>query len=254
MGPLAGGPILARRTIATGIDTYRIVSLDPDTGQVRWQVDVGTQIEPLAAISGNTLVLGTSTGLVGVDPTGGTIRWSLPAAPYLRRLIGASGVVVSWSDRGRELVGVDGATGQLLWRVQATDDIFTVVPGGPNLLVRTGTGVDILDRSTGKANAHLAVAPADTAQLSSGGIAVLGGDTLRWYDTSGLRRFSHPLAGPTRTLSIDPPSGLVLVIDANAHMQAIELTTGATRWTTKTAATAAPPVVISGVVLVRPQG
>jgi outer membrane protein assembly factor BamB len=256
MVPLDGGPIMAQRTtISDGINAYWIVRLDPATGQVRWQVDVGTQIDPLAAISGDTLVLGTSTGVVGVDPTGGTTRWSLAfAAPHPRRLIDASGVVVTWSEGGRELVGVDGAIGHLLWRAQATDDIFTVVPGGPNLMVRTVAGIDILDRSTGKTNTHLATAPADTAQLSSGGIAVLGDDTLRWYDTSGLLRFSHPLAGPTRTLSIDPPSGLVLVIDANGQMQAIELTTGATRWTTKTAATAAPPVVISGIVLVRPHG
>lgn len=53
-----------------------MASLAADTGAIRWQAKLDDDITAAPTVAGNTVLIGTETGVVGLDAATGAHRWA----------------------------------------------------------------------------------------------------------------------------------------------------------------------------------
>ncbi|WP_339103087.1 PQQ-binding-like beta-propeller repeat protein [Haloterrigena salinisoli] len=165
----------------------RVVALDPETGEIRWERDVfGQVLDQLAVFQGYGLVVATEAGEVSLLTGEGTgrWRWELPSAPVGPPSADSDSVYVSCRDGSTYALMDDGLsnpkrnwtadTGWAERGICVVDDL---------LLVANGRGLHAVDAESGERHWESDIGDwRHTAPAYGRDTVFVGGDCLRAFD------------------------------------------------------------------------
>ncbi len=234
------------------ITPVAVVSYDTASGRVRWTAPV-EQAEPYLAVNAETVLVGTLDGFVALDRATGTRRWrSLLDAPTDRARgvalvkTAAAVVAIAATELGG-VVGLDASTGASLWSLSVDGS-----PRGKLASSTDGTGavalvsdrndhadLRVFDAGTGAVRWSDTLPARSGTPTIAGGLVVIGAGafdapgTVRGYQlTDGQLRWETPTPA---YFKVDPApvvaDGSVFLVDGVGTAMALDLATGARRWT-----------------------
>ena len=179
-----------------------MVGLVPATGELRWSVQAGGDVD-LIATSG-ALIVSSGDSVRAVEEITGEDRWQRDLGPGGGSiLLGAEEVVITL-DGGGDLIGLALAGGREVWRTP-------------------------VERPRWWSVLHDVVG--DTAVVASGSASPPVGGTREWLngiDTgTGTVRWSRPMSGSSDRAVV---AGDLVIDDAGLHAVAREVRTGAVVW------------------------
>ncbi|GAA4906666.1 PQQ-binding-like beta-propeller repeat protein [Streptomyces coeruleoprunus] len=214
----------------------RLEALDPESGAVRWGLDLGAYAQVLH--SGDAALVVLADGRVrALDATTGTERWTKRPAARGAQWVAGGGVLFAASvavDGSSTLVSaVDPAGGGVLWQkrvkgslspVQAVDGALVLLSADKDMYTDAVVRLDTADRGVRRVPL---TAPADQAQAvvdgdvvyvvgSGGSLAAVGvgaGGAERWRLETGAARVSRPVVSEGRVF-LTAGDGRLLVVDA----------------------------------------
>lgn len=186
----------------------RVVSLAPDSGEVRWTQDVfGQVLDHPAFLSGHWSVVATEAGRVYLlNPDGvGAWQWQLPATPMAPPVVDAESVYVNCRDGGTYALR-DGDDAEMAQRWRADTGW---APGGVGFadglaFVANGSHLEAIDTESGSRAWREPTGDwTQTAPTFARDTVFVGGDALYAFDpTPGgdpsggpALRFEHSFAG-----------------------------------------------------------
>jgi eukaryotic-like serine/threonine-protein kinase len=203
-------PRLANGALIAGGGDGSIVSLDPQTGRVRWRFDAGARVRSTPAVSAGFVVFGTMSGhVIALHERDGSLAWryattgaahtfeeggndatSITASPTIE------GARVFIGARDGHLYALDLQDGHLLWRTTHDESswILSTASDGERLYVGSGSAqiVQAADLATG---AEIWRSDTQAAVFSS---ITVSGDTLLFNDFAGNLRAIDRRSGAVR--------------------------------------------------------
>ena len=234
-----------------------LYAVDRERGFLVWSVAVGDA--PLTgpyAADGQLYVIDAAGHVRAFDQRDGRSAWTSTALdPGASRLIKAGGTLY-FGTQNAAVVALDGATGAERWRLLIPGATAVNTPAFADGLVYAGTvggGYVAID-----ATSHRIVWTADTGTDVTGtagvadGIAFIGSGTEA---TSGTLRAFDARTGQPRWTAADPLLQFPAVADGVAYtstsfgrVEAIDTSSGATKWRIQLTGEVRAPVVSGGIV------
>jgi outer membrane protein assembly factor BamB len=211
-----------------GESNGNLYAVDPATGTVRWNVSTGCRGTP--TVVNGTVFLPDGGQLRAVDATDGTTEWTVDRDDFFG--VGGSPTVVGgtvYAGEGRELYAVDAATGAPEWNF-STGGVVRTAPNVVDDTIFVGTRAPPSEPNRGYVHA----VDADT------------GEEL-W----SIRTDQDAEAAPTAV------NGTVYIGANGGNLSALDIETGAVRWTRsfrpedRVYTEVSAPTVVNGTVYVR---
>jgi outer membrane protein assembly factor BamB len=233
---VAGGTVFGHTAMLNGVE-----AVDASTGAVRWHVDFGLDDASPPAVSGGVVYVVTNhfsltaptSALHGFDARTGTPRFTSglvdcpSAATSVGPTVGAGIVVVA----GNRVCALDPATGDKVWSAAVPVDGAVALAGGRLFAAGftapsagTVTGLDATDgtvdwsRSVGWVPRGTPVAAGGRLYLGDGGL-----DQATFDAATGA-------PGPTLPVDVISVGGGSIVGIANDTIEAVDVSSGAVRW------------------------
>jgi outer membrane protein assembly factor BamB len=224
--------------------------IDENTGQLKWSFNTGAPIFSSPAVSTGTVFLASRNGvLYALNEQSGSVIWSHPTPnyPITSSPLVADGKVFfgNWCggmlcNPAGHFVALDSATGTLLWLAATVPSAAVVsspsIDNGHVFFGEDDGTVVSLNETTGKA--VWSVVPSGTvfvrtAPAVASGILFLGtGNSFLALDEStGATRWTFNTGGANAT-SATVSNGIVYFGTGKGRVQALNATTGASKWST----------------------
>jgi outer membrane protein assembly factor BamB len=185
--------------------TYYFYALDAATGTMKWKKRADVSNSPTIGLDGTIYACGAN-GLLAYDPANGNIRWSnykgAVGYSYVAPPIAADGTLfgVGFTTQGGQLSKLDGKCGTATWNV----------PLNVNSMALGADGTIYVTADYGRSSTHVvAVNPSN--------------GSIKWSSANVPVQPSPP--------AIDDARGQLYVLGQTGQLTALDMATGATRWT-----------------------
>jgi outer membrane protein assembly factor BamB len=239
--------LLVSRSANYPNDPPSVYALGAQDGQARWQREVASSGYETPAISGDTVVTRDGEVLVALSADDGNERWRFATSGELVHAAG-DGVVAVVNDGG-DVQLLDANTGDVSWTATSDVEPVLALTMAPAVVVVHGADAQLagLDLATGEHRWSIPAEPGRTRQL----LGVPSQDVLVWAELPSGDPAAPPSDRGTELVAIDLGSGQVtwriatagygyesavmvgdlLVIPHTATLEAVDVTSGETRWT-----------------------
>ena len=239
-GPSA--PVVTERFVTVGTRQGEVVVLDRETGAPRGAVSLGKSVEGGLAVSadGATLYVPTAEekgGVVAYGVATGAPRWRWRGGPVQGGVV-ASGDRVVASTLSGETVGLDAATGEVVWTRASPEGVqIHAAPAlvGADVVVADDRGTVVrLDRLTGAvrwtAELGQPVYATPTVDGADVWVSSTRGRVARLEAATGRTVWAVDAGATVRATSAATTSEVVVVGFSDGTVRALDRATGAERW------------------------
>jgi len=215
------------------LEGSRLIAIDLEGGQVRWQIDLATSVTPA---TGDGMVFASQDGhVIALDQRSGATLWRTPLPGALAGPIyWDSGWVLASTDGG-ELVALRAEDGHALWRSPLGSALAVrPSPSGERLYVALADGrLAALNLNTGVSDWTLALDQEVTGMLALGEQLLVGTRAnvlhsitldrgrIRWTQRAGADVIGAPAADDT----------LIYFVAFDNVLRALNRSNGNLRWT-----------------------